>query len=162
MALKRVTTGRAIILKQTIKGLPGDRGEPGKDAVATVVHKTVHVVEEGKPGQKGDSPDHQVRSGEIRFMKPDGTWGKWIEVQPAQQANGGGGLESIKYTSVEQAAFRVTRKALIVGTNIFGVNFSGAVEFILPSGIDKNIIIVIKDESNDASTNNITITTENP
>lgn len=162
MALKRVEAGRAIILKQTIKGLPGDRGKSGKDAVATVVHKTVHVVEEGKAGQKGDTPDHQVKNGEIRFMKPTGTWGKWIEVQPAQQANGGGGLESVKYTLVAQANFSINRKSLIVGTNIFGVNFSGDVEFILPSGIDKNIIIVVNDESNNASTNNITITTENP
>ena len=69
---------------------------------------------------------------------------------------------SIQYTLVSSTPYTIADDDLLEGTNIFGVNFSGGVEFILPSGIDKNIIIVVKDESNDASTNNITITTENP
>ena len=158
MALKRVSAGRAIILKQTIEG---KRGKPGKDGVITTITETVHVQEPSEPGDTGAAPEHQVRNGEIRFKNPDGTWGQFITVQPSS-TGGGGGSEAVRYTPVQAANFKVLRNSLIVGTNIFGVNFAGDVELILPSGIDKNIIIVVKDESNDASTNNITITTENP
>ena len=157
MALIEVTES-AIILKQIIEG---KRGLPGKDGVTTTVEKVVHVQEDGKPGDVGSAPEHEVRNGEIRFKQPDGTWGKWIEVQPSS-TGGGGGSEAVRYTPIQAANFKINRGALIVGTNIFGVNFASAVEIILPSGIDNNIIIVVKDESNDASTNNITITTENP
>ncbi len=158
MALTRVASNKAIIIKQTIQGT---EGKAGKDGVTEVINTIVHQHEEGKQGDIGSAPEHEVRNGEVRFKNPDGTWGKWVEAV-AQQANGGGGLESVKETPVAQASFKITRKSLIVGTNIYGVNFAGDVEFILPSGIDKNIIIVVKDESNDASTNNITVTTENP
>ena len=159
MALHKVSAGRAIILKQVIEGKPGDRGKPGKDGVITTIEKVVHVQEPSEPGVTGASPEHEVRRGDIRFKNPDGTWGKWITVQPS--SGGGGGSEAVRYTPIQAANFKVNRNSLIVGTNIFGVNFAGDVELILPSGIDKNIIIVVKDESNDASTNNITITTEN-
>ena len=160
MSLHRVQAGSPIVIKQIIEGKKGDKG---KDGVITTIEKVVHVQEPsepGRPGKTGATPEHEVRNGEIRFKNPDGTWGEFITIR--SQANGGGGLESVKYTSVQAANFKVTRTALIVGTNIFGVNFAGDVELILPSGIDKNIIIVVKDESNNAGTNNITITTENP
>lgn len=153
MALIEVTES-AIVLKQIIEG---KRGKPGKNGTITTVQETVHVHEEGIAGA---APEHEVRNGEVRFKNPDGTWGKFIQAQPS--SNGGGGLtEAVSYVQVTQAAFKVNRGTLIPGTNIFGVDFAGDVEIILPSGIDKNIIIIVKDESNNASTNNITITTEN-
>ncbi len=155
MALIEVTES-AVVLKQIIEG---KRGLPGKDGINTTIEKVVHVQEEGKPGETGAAPEHEVRNGEIRFKQPDGTWGKWIEVQ--RSTGGGGGSEAVKYTPIQAANFKILRGSLILGTNIFGVNFAGDVEVILPSGIDNNIIIVVKDESNNASTNNITITTEN-
>ena len=153
MALREVTDS-VVILKQIIEG---KRGLPGKDGVTTTVTET--ITKEGKVGKDGSTPEHEVNNGEVRFKNPDGTWGKWIEVQP--QSSGGGAVQVVKYTAVEAANFKVIRQGLIEGTNIFGVNYPGEVELILPSGIDKNIIIVVKDESNNASTNNITITTEN-
>lgn len=168
MALKRVEPGK--VLEKLIKsftpapnstnGVDGKDGKDGKDGITTIVKETINVPAVGKAGADGTTPEHEVRNGEIRFKNPDGTWGKWIEVQP--HAGGGGLAEAVNYTHVEQARFLVNRGSLITGTNIFGVNFAGAVEIILPSGIDKNIIIVVKDESNNASINNITITTENP
>lgn len=157
MSLHKVSAGRAIILKQTIEG---KRGKAGKDGITTTVTETVHVQEPSEPGLTGAAPEHEVRNGEIRFRNPDGTWGQFITVQPSS-TGGGGGSEAVRYTPIQAANFTVNRNSLIVGTNIFGVNFAGDVELILPSGIAQNIIIVVKDESNDASTNNITITTEN-
>jgi len=152
MSLIEVTES-AVVLKQIIEG---KRGKSGKDGITTTVHETVHVHEDGIDGS---APEHEVRNGEVRFKNPDGTWGAWIEVQPS--GGGGGSAEVVKYISVQQAAYKVIRGSLIKGTNIFGVDFAGEVEIILPSGIDKDIIIVVKDESNNAGANNITITTEN-
>lgn len=160
MTLKRVAAGTSIILKQVIEGLPGKQGKPGKDGVTTTIEKVVHVHEEGKQGDTGAIPEHEVRNGEIRFKNPDGTWGKWVEVLPSR---GGGGLASaVNYVLIAQAKYHVNRSTLIEGNNIFGVNYPGDVEIILPNGISKNILITFKDESNNAGVNNITITTENP
>ena len=167
MALKRVDPGK--VLEKLIKqlnmvpvqdGKQGKDGRNGKDGITTVVKETINVPVKGEDGADGSTPEHQVRNGDIRFMQPDGTWGKWITVQPSS-TGGGGGSEAVRYTPVQAANFKINRNSLIVGTNIFGVNFAGDVEVILPSGIDKNIILVVKDESNNAGTNNITITTEN-
>lgn len=163
--MKRVEPSKVIAmllkkLNDIPAPIPGEPGKPGKDGITKVITEQVSVPSEpGKKGQDGAAPEHEVRNGEIRFKQPDGTWGKWIQVQPSSA--GGGLAAAVSYTSVTQAAFKINRGALIAGTNIFGVNFAGAVEIILPSGIDKNIIMVVKDESNNASVNNITITTEN-
>ena len=159
MALKRVTSNTPIIIKQLIEGLPGKRGKPGKDGVTTTIEKVVHVQEEAEPGADGSTPEHEVRNGEIRFKNPDGTWGDWVQVQPSM---GGGLAAAVNYVRIEQARFLVNRGSLIEGTNIFGVDYPGDVEIILPQGISKNILLTFKDESNAAGTNNITITTENP
>ena len=163
--MKRVEPSKVIAmllkkLNDMPAPVPGEKGKAGKDGVTTVITEQVQVPSEpGKPGQNGAAPEHEIRNGEIRFKNPDGTWGKFITVQPS---SGGGGLaQAITYTQITQARFLVNRGALIEGTNIFGVNFAGDVEIILPQGISKNIILVVKDESNNASTNNITITTEN-
>lgn len=162
MALTRVVLDDVMerMLKQLNTPVtPGKDGKDGKDGVTTTVTETINVPAEGKAGVDGAAPEHEIRNGEVRFKNPDGTWGKWIEVQPS---SGGGLAAAVNYVQITQARFVMNRGSLIEGMNIFGVNFSGDVDVILPNGISKNIIIVIKDESNDASTNNIIITTENP
>lgn len=153
MSLHRVSSTSPIIINKV-----GQPGEKGKDGITTVITETVTVVEEGVPGKDGAVPEHQVRNGEIRFRNPDGSWGEWIQVQPARA---GGGPETYNtYRLVEQANFTIQRQSLTLGMNIIGVNFNGDVTIILPNGIDKRIVIAIKDESNNAGTNNITVTTE--
>ena len=34
----------------------------------------------GEQGEKGDAPDHEVEGVKIRFKKPDGTWGDWLDL----------------------------------------------------------------------------------
>ncbi len=163
MALKRVSPEAMMerMLKQlNIPTVQGKDGKDGKDGVTTKVTETINIPVEGKAGVDGTAPEHEVRNGEVRFKNPDGTWGKWIEVQPS---TGGGGLAAaVNYVKIEQARYLVNRGALIEGHNIFGVDYPGDVEIILPQGISKNILMSFKDESNNAGTNNITITTENP
>jgi hypothetical protein len=169
MALKRVEPGQVLeklieklnMAPVLVEPVVGKQGKPGKDGITTVITEQVSVPSEpGKPGLDGTAPEHEVRNGEVRFKNPDGTWGKWIEVQPS--SSGGGLAAAVNYVKIEQARYLVNRGSLIEGHNIFGIDFPGAVEIILPQGISKNILMTFKDESNSAGINNITITTENP
>jgi hypothetical protein len=64
------------------KGDKGDKGDPGKD---------------GKDGEDGLAPDHKWKGTELMFKKPDGTWGKAVDLQGppgvsvTMRRNGGGG-----------------------------------------------------------------------
>lgn len=65
----------------SIRGEEGKRGAPGKD---------------GAPGPIGPMPAHEWSGTALRFQKPDGTWGKTVDLkgQPgkdgATRASGGG------------------------------------------------------------------------
>ena len=52
------------------KGEKGDKGERGIPGA------------QGPQGPIGESPQHEVSPGNdsIRFMQPDGTWGRWIKI----------------------------------------------------------------------------------
>jgi len=54
--------------KAGAKGAKGDKGNPGKDGA------------DGKPGPVGPIPKHEINAGRIRFEKPDGKWGPWIDL----------------------------------------------------------------------------------
>ena len=61
------------------RGPAGPRGEPGRDGV------------DGKDGERGPAPDHQWKSTKLRFQKPDGTWGKYVDLKGERGASGAGG-----------------------------------------------------------------------
>lgn len=146
--LKRIASGQVFVLK----GQPGPSGENGRAGAAGMPGAA------GQPGPQGPMPAHQARDGEVRFQNPDGTWGPWVR---AVTSPGGGGPDSFNtYTLVDQATYTIRRRQLGFGTNVFGVNYAGDVDVFLPAGIDKRIIIVVKDESGNANTNNITIKVE--
>jgi len=64
-----------------------------------------------------------------------------------------------KYIQVSQSVYTVVAADLIDGHNIFGINYAGAVTVIIPDVVEETNIIIIKDESGQAGTNNITIVT---
>lgn len=149
--LKRVATGKVFVLKGQV-GPIGEIGEQGRVGASGMPGAT------GQPGPAGPMPAHQVRGDEVRFQNPDGTWGPWVR---AVTAPGGGGPDSFNtYTKIAQSTYAIRRTQLGFGTNVFGVNFAGAVTVTLPAGIDKRVIIVINDESGNADSNNITIIVE--
>ena len=151
--LRRISPKDTVVIER-----PGLPGRDGKDGVTKVITETVTKIQPGVDGKDGATPAHQVRNGEIRFQNPDGTWGKWIKVQAGQ--GGGGTISHNTYTPVTQAEYKVRRQSLLLGHNIFGVNYAGDVTIYLPDGIDPRAIIVVNDESNNAGTFNITVTTE--
>ena len=70
--------------KRGLKGLRGLRGLKGRAGKA------------GSNGKDGRAPKHQVdtKNGRIRFERPDGTWGAWVEIKQKvkhEVYNSGGG-----------------------------------------------------------------------
>lgn len=71
--------------EQGPKGETGEQGPPGPKGDA------------GPKGDKGDlgpMPKHQWKGTQVRFEKPDGKWGPWVELEGAPGAivvGGGGG-----------------------------------------------------------------------
>lgn len=49
---------------------------------------------DGKDGERGPMPDHEWKGTSLRFQKPDGTWGKFVDLRGptgARGLSGGGG-----------------------------------------------------------------------
>ena len=68
----------------------------------------------------------------------------------------------VKHTAIRTATRVITDAELVLGMNMFGVNYPGDVSILLPVNIDSNKLIMINDESGLAGTNNITITVVSP
>jgi hypothetical protein len=70
-------------------GAVGATGEPGRNGL-----NGIDGVD-GLQGEIGPMPDHEIKGNSIRFQKPDGTWGKWVEL--GGQSGGGGGGDVMRY-----------------------------------------------------------------
>jgi len=75
----------------------GDKGEPGRRGEDGRPGKKGDKGDRGEPGKKGDkgdrgpAPEHQWERTRLRFKKPDGRWGQWVDLQGAPGRGGGGG-----------------------------------------------------------------------
>ena len=65
-----------------IDGLRGADGSPGRDGADG---------KDGAPGERGPMPDHQWKGTRLRFQKPDGDWGKFVDLKGAPGKEGSGG-----------------------------------------------------------------------
>jgi len=69
------------ILAESIEVAKGDPGVAGAKG------------EKGEKGDKGDKPAHQWNGTQLRFEKPDGTWGRFVDLRgPKGRGGGGGGI----------------------------------------------------------------------
>lgn len=57
------------------KGDKGDKGEKG---------------DKGDRGEIGPAPEHEWSGSKLRFQKPDGKWGKYVDLKGPQGSGGGG------------------------------------------------------------------------
>ena len=75
---------------------PGEDGRDGQDGADG---KDGRDGTDGKDGAKGDTgpaPAHQWRKTKLRFQKPDGTWGDYVDLQgPEGKAGTGGGVRIV-------------------------------------------------------------------
>ncbi len=71
--------------KGDLKGDKGDlgdsvKGDPGKSPIAGIDYDIPTDGDPGDPGEKGAIPDHEWDGKKLRFEKPDGEWGEWINI----------------------------------------------------------------------------------
>lgn len=77
-----------------INGAAGARGADGKEGPRGPVGPRGPRGEPGpagKDGERGPAPDHQWKSTKLRFQKPDGTWGKYVDLRGERGPAGGSG-----------------------------------------------------------------------
>lgn len=71
----------------------------------------------GDPGPPGPAPKHEWDDTRLRFQRPDGKWGEWVDLQgPAGASRGGGGgsrfdLESLPLALDDDPEMFVVRQA---------------------------------------------------
>lgn len=79
-------------------GRRGLRGEPGLQGP------------QGEEGPMGPMPDHEWQGTRLRFQKPDGTWGEWVDLRGPSgstgvvQLAGGGGVSEARVLELIEAA----------------------------------------------------------
>jgi hypothetical protein len=74
---------------QGVQGLKGDKGDQGiqgpvgKDGLAGLQGAAGPPGPKGDKGDRGPVPDHEIdmKKGRIRFMRPDGKFGAWLEIK---------------------------------------------------------------------------------
>lgn len=80
-----------------IDGAPGVNGLNGRDGLDGAQGERGEIGPQGEAGQRGDKgekgdtgpmPDHEWRGTELRFQKPDGTWGAWVDLRGAKGSRG--------------------------------------------------------------------------
>lgn len=81
--------------KTGAQGQQGDDGQQGPEGMP------------GVPGEAGEMPDHQVDDNRVRFERPNGTWGEWIDLGKTGQQIGtsAGGSLSIQRFFSDFASF---------------------------------------------------------
>ena len=129
-----------------ITGLKGDAGPQGNIGP---------MGPEGQQGVKGDMGER----GLLGLKGKDGKDGKQGK-EGVTQIISGGSTTPVRYTPITTATFTISERILLEGHNIFGVNYAGDVTITLPNNPLPTQIIVVKDESGSAGTNNITLTTD--
>lgn len=70
-------------------GAPGAPGARGKTGTAGIRGAT---GEQGPKGERGPAPDHKWEGTKLRFEKPDGTWGKAVDLKGAPGKDGQSGV----------------------------------------------------------------------
>jgi len=127
------------------QGVSGARGVDGKDGVTEVIHSFEPL------------PEDVVKKDTLEEVRRD-----LESVKRSQRHSIGAGSnsgEGVKYVNISVAEYKISKSELLRnGITIFGVNYPGAVSITVPQP-KKNQIVYINDESGNADSNNITVTT---
>jgi len=147
-----------------LRGLQGEHGPQGAKGERGLQGLSGALGAQGKQGAKGEKgdnfiPEHEWDQESLRFKNPDGTWGKKRDLRGRGFVGGGPSSAGVKYTQITTALYSFVNADLVEGHNIFGVNYNGDVTITIPEELSPEKIIIVKDESGSAGSNNITIQT---
>lgn len=77
-------------------------------------------------GEKGDKPKHEISGNNIRFEKPDGSWGEWIKLSGGSSSSyanipHGGGATTLKaLTDVDLSGLTIVDGKYVLGSSAWG------------------------------------------
>lgn len=96
-------------------GRDGIDGRDGKDGIAGARGEVGPRGQRGQKGDRGPMPDHEWDGAKLRFQKPDGNWGSFVNLRGPRGIAGvsGGGGGSIRDFFVSEDA----GNALAVGSD---------------------------------------------
>lgn len=77
--------------KRGLAGKDGKDGTDGKDGKRGPAGKNGKDGVDGKDGERGPMPNHRWRGTKLQFEKPDGAWGKAVDLQGPAGKNGSSG-----------------------------------------------------------------------
>lgn len=137
-------------IKEGPQGPPGPQGLPGKGLIGPPGPQGIPGLQgpQGPPGESVDLEDL------LQKLRGDN---KLLEAIRRMVPSGGGLGAAVNYMKITVPSHRIEGTSLIPGINILGVNYPGEVTLFLPKNIQQDKFIYIKDESGNASVNNITI-----
>lgn len=119
------------------RGRRGEKGFPGTDGTGTDGRQG-EIGAQGEPGDRGPrgprgakglkgetglAPGHEFKRTSLRFRKPDGTWGEFVDLRGPQGAGGGGGRGRTSTTAITDAS--------LVGSDLV----------LVRDGLGQNIIV---------------------
>jgi hypothetical protein len=104
--------GEKDVYLDSLRGLPGQDGRDGEDGKDGLSAYQIAVQngfgssesewlrslqgEDGENGAVGPMPRHEWSGSRLRFEKPDGSWGEWVELRGTGAGASGGGSLSIQ------------------------------------------------------------------
>jgi hypothetical protein len=79
--------------EQGIQGIKGEKGDTGFNGMNGIDGEDGIDGKDGKDGEsikgdKGDMPKHEWDGAALRFERPDGLWGEWVNLQGPKGRNG--------------------------------------------------------------------------
>jgi hypothetical protein len=111
--------------KELKRGRRGSKGEPGVSIKG----------DPGEKGEKGDIPKHEWSTTKLRFEKPDGTWGEWVDLKSTlvnnskQGYHGGGASRFLQLQDVPSTFTGQGGKGVRVNSGATALEF-----YTLPAG----------------------------
>ena len=109
--------------KRGLAGKDGKDGTDGKDGKRGPAGKNGKDGVDGKDGERGPMPNHRWRGTKLQFEKPDGAWGKLVDLEGPKGepgtpgsvviggSSGGGGLDPSK---IEQTDTVLTGDEMLI------------------------------------------------
>lgn len=148
-------------------GLPGKPGRPGRDAEVDydyIIDSVYSKFDQPENGKDGSIPDHQWDGTKIRFQRPDGFWGPWVDLQGpngtsfsifggGNDSNGAGGVEKILSNGV---VVREGAASINFGNNLTVTRSGNGVRVDGPSG-GSGVNVATEKVTPAQSGNNITL-----
>ena len=101
--VKEILFGEINKVYDAIQGIeltPGRRGEPGK------------------PGERGRQPNFDWDGTKIRFEKPDGTWGEWVDLK------GEPGQGGFTVFGRSQSGVRIKQNGVVIAEEAFEIDLA--------------------------------------